>query len=208
MQTLIYKNQSLQNIDKTHAVLEIRKLKAANIYVCGLCHYLHKIYVISISIITEYILNTFLQNSGPGRGLLLGVLLPLLRLKISKDWNHETRTRCTGRSPETHRQNTACRTHLKFRLSECEGYVAISDHVLKERQRLGNNLQSPVATLICLFMVMQKSVMKYITKMGQNTGMLKNSKKEHRKAIAVALVAEYQNLNSGSRRMKGLNSSF
>lgn len=98
MQTLINKNQSLQNIDKTHAVLKIRKLKAANIYVCGLCHYLHKIYVISISIITEYILNTFLQNSGPGRGLLLGVLLPLLR--------------------------------LKFRLSECEGYVAISDHVL------------------------------------------------------------------------------
>jgi len=95
VQTLINKNQSLQNIDKTHAVLKIRKLKAANIYVCGLCHYLHKIYIISISIITEYILNTFLQNSGPGRGLLLGVLLP-----------------------------------LKFRLSECEGYVAISDHVL------------------------------------------------------------------------------
>ena len=108
VQTLINKNQSLQNIDKTHAVLKIRKLKAANIYVCGLCHYLHKIYVISISIITEYILNTFLQNSGPGRGLLLGVLLPLLRLKISKDWNHETRTRCTGRrtSAQKHTDKT------------------------------------------------------------------------------------------------------
>jgi len=56
-------------------------------------------------------------------------------------------------------------------------------------------------------MVMQKSVMKYMTRMGQKTGMLKNSKKVQKKAIRVALVAEYQNLNSGSRRMNGLNSS-
>lgn len=55
---------------------------------------------------------------------------------------------------------------------------------------------------------MQKSVIKYITKMGQNTGMLKNSKNEHTNAMAVALVAEYQNLNSGSLLMNGLNSSF
>ena len=56
-------------------------------------------------------------------------------------------------------------------------------------------------------MVMQKRVMKYITKIGQKTGILKNSKKEHTKAMVVALVAEYQNLNSGSRLMKGRNSS-
>ena len=62
--------------------------------------------------------------------------------------------------------------------------------------------------MICLFIVMQNRVMKYITKIGQKTGMLKNSKKEHTKAIVVALVAEYQNLNSGSRLMKGRNSSF
>ena len=51
---------------------------------------------------------------------------------------------------------------------------------------------------------MQKSVMKYITRIGQKTGMLKNSKKVQKKAIPVALVAEYQNLNSGNRRTKGL----
>ena len=47
-----------------------------------------------------------------------------------------------------------------------------------------------------------------MTRMGQNTGMLKNSKKVQKNAIAVALVAEYQNLNSGNLLMKGLNSSF
>ena len=56
-------------------------------------------------------------------------------------------------------------------------------------------------------MVMQNSVMKYITRIGQKTGMLKNSKKVQKKAMRVALVAEYQNLNSGRRRMKGRNSS-
>ena len=57
-------------------------------------------------------------------------------------------------------------------------------------------------------MVIQKSVMKYMTRIGQNTGMLNSSKKVQKNAIVVALVAEYQNLNSGSLRMKGRNSSF
>ena len=48
-------------------------------------------------------------------------------------------------------------------------------------------------------MVMQKSVIKYMTRMGQKTGILKNSKKVQAKAIRVAFVAEYQNLNSGRR---------
>ena len=55
-------------------------------------------------------------------------------------------------------------------------------------------------------MVMQNKVIKYITKMGQNTGILNSSKKVHTKAIAVAFVAEYQNLNSGSLlEMKSLD---
>ena len=99
--------------------------------------------------------------------------------------------------------------HLKFRLSKCEGYVSVSDHVLQVRNGFRNILFSILfSTFICLFIVMQNRVMKYITKIGQKTGMLKNSKKEHTKAIDVALVAEYQNLNSGSRLMKGRNSSF
>ena len=47
-----------------------------------------------------------------------------------------------------------------------------------------------------------------MTKIGQKTGILKKSKKVQKNAIAVALVAEYQNLNSGNLLMKGLNSSF
>ena len=38
-------------------------------------------------------------------------------------------------------------------------------------------------TLICLFIVMQKRVMKYMTRIGQNTGMLKTWKKVQQKAI-------------------------
>lgn len=38
---------------------------------------------------------------------------------------------------------------------------------------------------------MQNKVMKYITSIGQKTGMLKMLKKVHTKAITVALVAEY-----------------
>ena len=51
-------------------------------------------------------------------------------------------------------------------------------------------------------------MIKYITSIGQKTGTLKNSKKVHTKAMTVDLVTEYQNLNSGKRRMKGRNSSF
>ena len=43
---------------------------------------------------------------------------------------------------------------------------------------------------------MQKSVMKYMTRMGQKTGMLKNWKNVHVKAITVALVAEYLTLTT------------
>lgn len=63
-------------------------------------------------------------------------------------------------------------------------------------------------TLICLFIVMQNNVMKYITKMGQNTGTLKQSKNVQIRAITVLLLMEYQNLNSGNRLTNGLNSSF
>lgn len=46
-------------------------------------------------------------------------------------------------------------------------------------------------TFICLFIVMTKRTMKYMTRMGQNTGMLKNSKNVHVMAITTALVAAY-----------------
>lgn len=47
----------------------------------------------------------------------------------------------------------------------------------------------------------------YMTRTGQKTGTLKISNQLQKKLMTMALVAQYQNLNSGRRRMKGLNSS-
>lgn len=47
-----------------------------------------------------------------------------------------------------------------------------------------------VFTLICLFIVMQKSMMKYITSIGQNTGTLKTSKNVQTMAMTMPFVAE------------------
>lgn len=49
---------------------------------------------------------------------------------------------------------------------------------------------------------------KYMTKMGQKTGTLKQSKKVEKTAISVEITVCSQNLNSGSLLMKGLNSSL
>lgn len=56
-------------------------------------------------------------------------------------------------------------------------------------------------------MVMQNKVMKYITNIGQNTGILKASTKVQQKANIVLFVTDNQNLNSGNLRIKGRNSS-
>lgn len=45
-------------------------------------------------------------------------------------------------------------------------------------------------TLICLFIVIQNSIMKYITRIGQKTGTLKASKNVHAIATRIPLVAE------------------
>lgn len=50
-------------------------------------------------------------------------------------------------------------------------------------------------------------MMKYITRIGQKTGISKIVKKDVNKDKIVALTALSQNLNSGRRRIKGLNSS-
>lgn len=63
-------------------------------------------------------------------------------------------------------------------------------------------------TRICRFIVMQNSVMKYSTRIGQNTGMLNMSKHVHSMPMQVLLLTAYQNLNSGRRRMNGRNSSL
>lgn len=50
--------------------------------------------------------------------------------------------------------------------------------------------------------------MKYMTRIGQNTGISNTSKNVQNPPIIVLLVIAYQNLNSGRRRMNGRNSSF
>merc|ERR1719247_2155078 len=64
-----------------------------------------------------------------------------------------------------------------------------------------------IMCLICRFIVSTKRAMKYRSRMGQKTGMLKMEKKVITKATQKAFVIEYQNLNSGSLRMNGRNSS-
>jgi len=56
-------------------------------------------------------------------------------------------------------------------------------------------------------MVTPNKTKKYITRIGQKTGMLNALKNVHVNAIRIAFVPEYQNLNSGKRLMKGRNSS-
>jgi hypothetical protein len=53
---------------------------------------------------------------------------------------------------------------------------------------------------------MKNKTKKYISRMGQKTGMSKTEKKVMTIDVAVPLVQANQNLNSGSRRANGLNS--
>lgn len=55
---------------------------------------------------------------------------------------------------------------------------------------------------------MQNNVIKYITNIGQNTGMLNTSKKVQTIAMTVLFEIAYQNLNSGNLLINGRNSSF
>lgn len=55
-------------------------------------------------------------------------------------------------------------------------------------------------------MVKNTRINQYTTKTGQKTGRLKISLQLHAKPRATARVAACQNLNSGRRRTKGLNS--
>ena len=56
-------------------------------------------------------------------------------------------------------------------------------------------------------LVRKNNMNQYMSRTGQKTGTLKTSNQLQTKESATARVAQYQNLNSGRRRMKGLNSS-
>lgn len=57
------------------------------------------------------------------------------------------------------------------------------------------------------FRVMAMRAQKYSTKTGQNTGILKNGSMVMNHATNIALTNPYQNRNSGTFRVNGLNSS-
>lgn len=146
------------------------------------------------------------------------------------------------------------REHITIRIFFIQSNTGQGEEV--ESKPLWYHTEVASVTLICLFMVMQNKVMKYMTRIGQNTGTLntcgrkrnkrcqwiiqrkqeslsishwykqgnrlgRSSASDHtqhyttptwknvqKKATRVDLVTLYQNLNSGSRRMKGRNSSL
>ena len=105
--------------------------------------------------------------------------------------------------------------------AEVEGDVLVSDHVsfVPSEREWGGGQRGPSIKvegrglgqkktyLICLLMVMVKRMQKYIKRIGQKTGMSKALEKVQKSEMTTAWVALCQNLNSGRRRMKGLNSS-
>mmetsp|Transcript_3962 Transcript_3962/g.4571 ORF Transcript_3962/g.4571 Transcript_3962/m.4571 type:complete len:106 (+) Transcript_3962:212-529(+) len=60
--------------------------------------------------------------------------------------------------------------------------------------------------MICLFIVIKNKIKKYIKRIGQKTGISKTGKNVMKMHVIVPLVQANQNLNSGKRRAKGLNS--
>jgi hypothetical protein len=65
-----------------------------------------------------------------------------------------------------------------------------------------------ILTIIWRFIVIQNRIIKYKTRIGQNTGTSNSWKNVRNIDNSVDFTTEYQNLNSGNRRINGRNSSF
>jgi hypothetical protein len=85
--------------------------------------------------------------------------------------------------------------------------ISVFDHVLNLSSHYISIRRGPVACSYENLLVKVKRINQYITNTGQNTGTSNMENHVHTKPIVMALVAEYQNLNSGNLRIKGLNSS-
>jgi hypothetical protein len=94
-----------------------------------------------------------------------------------------------------------------FGLAKGERHISVFDHVLNLSPHFCLVSAIPPFHLMGNLLVRVNRMIQYTTKTGQNTGTLKISNQVQRKPMEIALVALCQNLNSGSRRMKGLNSS-
>lgn len=101
------------------------------------------------------------------------------------------------------------------RLADRERNITILYHVLNllahcDRIKMSSDLSSShneMRSTGGILLVKTKRMNQYMSKMGQNTGTLKISNQLQTNEMAIARVAECQNLNSGRRRMKGRNSS-
>ena len=92
-------------------------------------------------------------------------------------------------------------------LAKREGNVAVFNHMLDLSPHYYTVSRCIKRTAWLDSLVNEKRISQYTTNTGQKTGKLKISNQLHTKLMTTALVAECQNLNSGSRLMKGRNSS-
>ena len=93
------------------------------------------------------------------------------------------------------------KSHGTYLFTELASYIILILHHLCLQTHL-----YLIILCICLLIVKNTKINQYTTNTGQNTGRLKISLQLHRNASPIARVAACQNLNSGSRRTKGLNS--
>lgn len=116
--------------------------------------------------------------------------------------------RClTRRKNQRLRERLVCRAAVLC-LASGEGDVSVLDHVLD----LSSHCAALAISTPCHshfragLLVRPNKISQYTTNTGQNTGRLKISNQLQKKPMAIALVVEYQNLNSGSLRTNGRNS--
>ena len=91
-----------------------------------------------------------------------------------------------------------------------ERYISVLDHMLNLSPHFINTGVSKLTRrngFINYLLVSPNRMSQYITNTGQKTGKLNISNQLHMNPSKMALVAAYQNLNSGSLLTKGLNSS-
>ena len=71
-------------------------------------------------------------------------------------------------------------------------YTPVCIHIYKHTRTSHISIHESVhaLTLICLFIVMPRRMKKYITRIGQKTGILKTEKKVQKKAINIARVID------------------
>ncbi len=86
--------------------------------------------------------------------------------------------------------------------------LSLMEHYLYDFYPISNGIYlNLIIWWICRRIVRKNRKQKYMSRIGQKTGISKASNEVHNRATHVAQVQLYQNLNSGRRRINGRNSS-